>query len=256
VEERKPAHGLEVAGRSDVGLVRRLNQDVFRVDESLDLAVVCDGMGGQAAGEVASGIAVETFLQVARREIEAARGADGERTRRALCRAAAAANRAVRARADYDTRYRGMGTTLVAARLDGNDLAVANVGDSRAYLVRGGVARQMTRDHSLVAERMRLGLMTPAEAERSPLQSAITRAIGLDEDVCADLFTQRVERDDALLLCSDGLTRHVGDEEIAVIAGDAARTPAEICERLIALAKARGGSDNVTCVLMRCVAPR
>jgi protein phosphatase len=190
-------------------------------------------------------------VEVARQEIEASRNADGERTKRALCRAAAAANRAVRARASYDTRFRGMGTTLVAARLDGNELTVVNVGDSRGYLVRGGVARQMTRDHSYVAEQMRMGLMTEREAARSPLQSAITRAIGMDEDVQPDFYAEMVQADDGLLLCSDGLMRHMKDEEIGQIVGDARMTPAEICERLIAIVNARGGTDNVTCVVMR-----
>jgi protein phosphatase len=144
-----------------------------------------------------------------------------------------------------------MGTTLVAARLDGNEVTVVNVGDSRAYLVRGGVAQQMTRDHSYVAERMRMGLMTEREAERSPLQSAITRAIGIDDDVQPDFYTEIVQAGDEVLLCSDGLMRHMKAEEIGRIVGDTTMTPAEICERLIATVNARGGTDNVTCVVMR-----
>ena len=242
---------FEVAGRTDIGMVRRTNQDTFGVVESLGLAVICDGMGGLAGGEVASGVALESFVEVARQEIEASKSADGERTKRALCRAAAAANRAVRTRASYDTRFRGMGTTLVAARLDGSQLFLVNVGDSRAYVVRSGVARQVTRDHSYVAEQMRMGLMTEGEAERSPYQAAITRAIGIDEDVRPDFYSETVEAGDALLLCSDGLMRHMRDEEIGRIVADAALTPAEVCERLIATVNARGGSDNVTCVVMR-----
>ena len=170
------------------------------MDEPLGLVVICDGMGGMAGGEVASHVAIESFLEVAKQEIEASRSADAERTKRALCRAAAAANRAVRARASYDTRFRGMGTTLVAARLDGNELTVVNVGDSRAYLVHGGAARQVTRDHSYVAEQMRMGLMTEREAERSPLQSAITRAIGIDDDVQPDFYAETVEAGDAFVV--------------------------------------------------------
>lgn len=251
VEERRSSLEFEVAGRTDIGMVRRTNQDTFGVVESLGLAVICDGMGGLAGGEVASQVAMESFVEVARQEIEASRSADGERSKRALCRAAAAANRAVRARASYDTRFRGMGTTLVAARLDGNEMTVLNVGDSRAYVVRGGVARQITRDHSYVAEQMRMGLMTESEAEMSPHQSAITRAIGIDDDVQPDFYTERVQTGDDVLLCSDGLMRHMKDEEIARIVGDATMRPAEICERLIATVNARGGSDNVTCVVMR-----
>jgi protein phosphatase len=251
VEEGRSTLEFEVAGRTDIGMVRRTNQDAFGVVEPLALAVICDGMGGLAGGEVASHVALESFLEVTKQEIDASRSADGERTKRALYRATAAANRAVRARASYDTRFRGMGTTLVAARLDGNEVTVVNVGDSRAYLVRGGVARQMTRDHSYVAEQMRMGLMTEGEAEHSPLQSAITRAVGIDDDVQPDFHTAIVEADDELLLCSDGLMRHMKDEEIGRIVADATMTTAEICERLIAVVNARGGSDNVTCVVMR-----
>ncbi len=251
MEEQRNSLTFEAAGRTDIGMVRRSNQDAFEVVEALGLAAICDGMGGIAGGEVASRVALETFVDVVRREMEASRCTDQERTSRALCRAAAAANRAVRARASYDTRFRGMGTTLVAARLDGNEATVVNVGDSRAYLVRGGAARQMTRDHSYVAEQMRMGRMTEREAERSPMQSAITRAIGIEEDVAPDFFSERVEAGDAVLLCSDGLIRHVKDEEIGKIVGDPASSAAEICERLIATANARGGTDNVTCVVMR-----
>ena len=150
VEERRSTLEVEIAGRTDIGMVRHTNQDTFGVAESLALAVICDGMGGPAGGEVASHVALESFVEVARQEIEVSRSADAERTKRALCRAAAAANRAVRARANYDTRFRGMGTTLVAARLDGNEITVVNVGDSRAYLVRDGVARQITDRKSVV----------------------------------------------------------------------------------------------------------
>lgn len=251
VEERRTSLGIEVAGRTDVGMVRRMNQDAFAVVERLCLAVVCDGMGGPAGGEVASQVAIESFIAVAEREIDACKSTDSGRSTRALCRAVAAANRAVRARAEYDTRYRGMGTTLVAARLDGDEVTVVNVGDSRAYLVRGGAIRQLTADHSFVAEQMRMGLMTEVEAEQSPFQSAITRAVGIDDDVRPDFYTEPVEAGDVLLLCSDGLIRHVHDDEIARMVWDPAKKPEEICERLIACANARGGTDNVTCVVMR-----
>jgi protein phosphatase len=250
-EERLVSMSFEAAGRTDVGMVRRTNQDTFVVAELLALAVVCDGMGGPAGGEVASQVAIESFVEVARQELEASRSADGERTTRALCRAAAAANRAVRAKASYDTRLRGMGTTLVAARLDGTELTVLNVGDSRAYVSRGGVMRRVTQDHSYVAEQMRMGLMTEGEAERSPFAAAITRAVGIDDDVKPDFYAERVEAGDVLLLCSDGLVRHMKDEEIARLVSDAKATPGEICERLIATVNARGGTDNVTCVVMR-----
>jgi PPM family protein phosphatase len=253
VEERQIARRVEAVGRSDTGRVRRINQDRFGIAEDLGLVVVCDGMGGPAGGEIASSLALESFLAVVKQEIESCGGAQFAVTERALSRAAAAANRAVRARAEFDTRFRGMGTTLVTARLEARKLTVLNVGDSRAYVIREGAARQVTEDHSYVGEQVRMGVMTPMEAEQSPLQSVITRAIGIEEDVRPDTYEETLKPGDVVLLCSDGLTRHVGDEDIgSTIAGRGAGVALEgLCEDLIALANARGGSDNITCVLMR-----
>jgi protein phosphatase len=246
------AQKLEVAAQTDTGLVRRSNQDSFGTDEDFGLYVVCDGMGGAAGGDIASRIAVETFLAVARQELENLHDANAECTRCSLQRAAAAANRAVLARASFDIALRGMGSTLVAARLFGESLTLINVGDSRAYLFQNGHARQLTQDHSWVAEQVRRGLMTPAQAERSSFQSVITRAIGADIDVAPDLFDATLHPGEALLLTSDGLTRHVSTEELAqIVTATAADSPQSTCDRLIALAKARGGSDNITCILIR-----
>jgi protein phosphatase len=241
----------KAAAKTDVGLVRRSNQDSFGLDEALGLYVVCDGMGGTVGGEVASNLAVQTFLQTAKQELAATKAEHGERDRNCLLRAAMAANRAVRMRAAYDTRYRGMGTTLVAARLEGNRLSLVNVGDSRAYLVRDGEARQVTDDHSYVAESVRRGLMTEAEAERSSMQSVITRAIGAEDDVEPDFYEETLEEGDALLLSSDGLTRHVKTEQIGEVLSDPERSAVESCRMLIELAKDGGGSDNITCLVVR-----
>lgn len=251
LEERKVSLRCEVAGASDVGRVRRTNQDRFAVVQELGLAVVCDGMGGAAGGEVASSLAIESFVAVVRQEIDGCRGTHNGLSARALRRATAAANRTVRARAEFDTQFRGMGTTLVAVRVEGRDLTVVNVGDSRAYLMRGGTVRQVTTDHSFVGERLRMGLMTEEEAAQSPLQSVITRAVGTEEDVKPELFTETIEAADQVLLCSDGLTRHVSDEEIASVLSDRRGDATRACERLIALANAHGGTDNITCVLVR-----
>ena len=251
LEERKTSLRCEAAGASDVGKLRRTNQDRFEIVEELGLAVVCDGMGGAAGGEVASSLAVECFVAVARQEIDGCRGTHNGLSARALRRATAAANRAVRAKAEFDTRFRGMGTTLVAARVEGNELTVVNVGDSRAYLMRRGAVRQLTTDHSFVGERLRMGLMTEEEAAQSPLQSVITRAVGTEEDVRPELFTETIEAGDQVLLCSDGLTRHVSDEDIAGVLGERRGDAARACARLISLANASGGTDNITCVLVR-----
>jgi serine/threonine protein phosphatase PrpC len=247
------ALGAEIAAQTDIGLVRKSNQDSFGIDEDLSLYVVCDGMGGAAGGEIASSIAVETFLTVARQELQSLDGkSDSDSV--ALQRAVAAANRAVVVRAGWDICYRGMGTTLVAARVKGDKLTVIHVGDSRTYLVRENQAVQLTEDHSHVAEQVRLGLMTAEQAERSSLRSVITRAIGAEADVRSDLQEMTLLVGDTVLLTSDGLIRHVSDGEIAETIGSAASAD-EACERLIALARYRGGSDNITCIVVAVVDP-
>lgn len=234
---------LEPAAATHIGLVRTSNQDSFGMDRDLGLYVVCDGMGGAAGGEIASQLAVETFLAIARQELHS-----GTPTSEALQRAVAAANRAVVARAQWDIRYRGMGSTLVAARIFYNHVTVINVGDSRAYLVRNGDPTQLTQDHSVVAERVRAGLMTSAEAETSSMQSVITRAIGAEADVHPDLYELTLNPEEILLLTSDGLTRSVQLHEIADIVS---RYPAhEASEHLIALANRHGGQDNITCIVI------
>jgi serine/threonine protein phosphatase PrpC len=234
---------VEAVAATHIGRVRTNNQDSFGMDADLGLYVVCDGMGGAAGGEIASQLAVDTFLAIARQELHS-----GASTVDALCRAVAAANRAVIARAQWDIRFRGMGSTLVAARIFYNYLTVINVGDSRAYLIRNGEPTQLTQDHSVVAERVRSGLMTSDEAERSSLQSVITRAIGADPDVYPDVYERTLESTDSLLLASDGLTRSVTPQEIAsIIAGNSS---SEACEQLIALANRHGGPDNITCIVI------
>lgn len=234
---------LEPAAATHIGLVRTSNQDSYGMDLDLGLYVVCDGMGGAAGGEIASHLAVETFLAIARQELHS-----GTPTGDALHRAVAAANRAVIARAQWDICYRGMGTTLVAARIFYRHLTLINVGDSRAYLMRDGEPTQLTHDHSIVAERVRAGLMTPAEAETSSMQSVITRAIGAEQDVHPDLYEVPLNAGETLLLSSDGLTRGVRLDEIA---GVLASNPAqEACEQLIALANRHGGQDNITCIVL------
>jgi serine/threonine protein phosphatase PrpC len=247
---------IEAAAKTDIGRVRKSNQDSFGSSVSLGLFVVCDGMGGAAGGEVAAQIASETFLTIARQELSEDKSSPGEGTRRALARATAAANRSVAQRAEFDARYRGMGTTLVAVRIVGSTLTAINVGDSRAYLVRAGSAMRLTIDHSYVAEQVRLGAMTEDEAESSSLQSLITRAIGAEEDVYPDLFEQPLHAGDTVLLTTDGLTRHVSDDEIAkMLAPAGARTAELACLQLIERAKERGGSDNITCVVIRLKEP-
>jgi protein phosphatase len=169
-----------------------------------------------------------------------------------LYRAITLANRRVCALAEQDDELRGMGTTLVAACVEGGNLVIGNVGDSRAYFLRDGVCVQITHDHSFVAEQVRSGVMKIEDAESSPLQSLITRAIGQQETVEPDIFTAAIAPADILLLTSDGLTRYADAEAIArLILG----TPSleQACQALIDAAKAQGAADNVTCLLVQFV---
>lgn len=207
-------------------------------------------MGGAAGGEIASNLAVQTFLQTARQELRSGTR-NPDHIRNSLQRAAAAANRTVRMRGRYDSALRGRGTTLVAVCVEASTAHMVNVGDSRAYLIRGGEARQVTEDHSYVAESVRRGVMTVEEAEQSPMHSVITRAIGAEDDVNPDVFSLGLETDDVLLLASDGLTRHLSDADIATIVSTPGQSAVECCRRLIEMAKDDGGSDNITCLVIR-----
>ncbi len=241
----------ELAARTDIGLVRKNNEDDYGYDDRHGLYVVCDGMGGAAGGEIASKLAVDTFLVIARQEIESLNGSC-DATELALRRAVAAANRAVVVRAGWDICYRGMGTTLVGARLYKDQLTVVHVGDSRAYLMRDGQAVPLTEDHSYVAEQLRMGLMGEEQAANSSMQSVITRAIGADPDVQPDFRNMNLQKGDWLLLTTDGLTRHVSADEIAERVLSACGAD-EASERLIEIAKQRGGSDNITCIVVHLV---
>jgi serine/threonine protein phosphatase PrpC len=240
---------ITTAAQSDIGCVRKNNQDTFGLDADAQLYVVCDGMGGAAGGEVASRVAVDAFLESFRASRE------HESSDRALGRAAEAANAAVVYRAAAEPRLRGMGTTLVAAHVDAERLRLVNVGDSRAYLIRDGECSQLTVDHSYIEEQVRLGLMTREVAQASPMQSVITRAVGIQEDFEPDLTNIGIEDGDFVLLTSDGLTRHVGNEAIARIVSEehsVEQSSLEArCAQLIECAKQRGGSDNITCILLQ-----
>ena len=215
---------------------RSANEDGYRVTELSDgrhLVAVADGMGGRAAGEVASRLALETF------EAELEAGSE-------LDEAVRAANRAVFERARENPEYEGMGTTLVALVGDGDTYRIANVGDSRAYRIEAGDVEQLTADHSVAAEAVRRGEMNPEEAEKSRFSEALTRAIGTEETVEVDVFGPfEATRPQVVLLCSDGLTKAAGPEDI----GRYVRGLEELDEAVEALARLayhRGGRDNIT----------
>ncbi|HEY6351787.1 MAG TPA: Stp1/IreP family PP2C-type Ser/Thr phosphatase [Candidatus Angelobacter sp.] len=250
---------VEVAGKSDVGCVRTNNEDNFGYDLRYGIFVVCDGMGGQAAGEVASKLGVDVLLTYFHHAAEAGEyqqvGAplDGlSRDGLALASAIRLANRTIYETGKQQTSNAGMGSTVVAALVKGNALSIANVGDSRIYLIRQGVIQQLTQDHSLVMEQVRRGYLTLEQAERSEMQNIILKALGSEENVDPDVEDLVVLSGDILLLCSDGLTKYLRDPEILQSVSSAA-TLDQACNALIQTAKDRGGDDNVTSLLLRVV---
>jgi PPM family protein phosphatase len=249
---------IEYGSRTDVGCVRELNEDNLRVVPEMNLFILSDGIGGAAHGEVASELAVKTIEEHCRKSAsDASLPYEGEfrpdlsdRTNR-LASALRLANRAIHQTASADANMRGMGATIVAIWIDGERLSLAHVGDSRAYRLRENTLEQLTQDHSLVAEQVRLGILTPEQAERSEYQTMLIRALGASETVEVDVDEHVVLDGDTYLLCSDGLSRMVADERIAETIR-ASNKSQKTADQLIELAKQAGGLDNVTVILIRC----
>ena len=250
---------LQSHGMTDVGKLRDHNEDSYLDEKTAGLYVVCDGMGGHAGGEVASGIAVETINEFIHNQKEGdwpfghdeQQALDGERLRNA----ALLANQRITEHIEKEPWLARMGTTMVSALVapDGTSW-VANIGDSRAYLWRGGTLRQITSDHSWVNEQVQRGVLSSAEAASHPLKNVITRALGARDTLPVDLMEENLQPGDGLLLCSDGLTGMVSDENIGAILGDLSLTPEEACRRLVEAANENGGEDNITVVLVRATA--
>lgn len=241
---------MNIWGITDVGAVRQQNQDSYyieQVEPDMGLGLVCDGMGGARAGNVASRLAVETFRDTAHGQSHDQWRGEPEAL---LHFAAEQANQAVWYRAGIDPDCRGMGTTMVASLVIGETAYLLNIGDSRAYLVREDGISRITRDHSVVEDLVARGDITPEQARQHPQKNLITRALGAEEKVRADLYRQKVAPGDTLLLCSDGLINVVTDQEILyeVIHGGAHEN---CCRRLLDIALSRGAPDNVTVVLMQ-----
>jgi PPM family protein phosphatase len=230
----------ESAGRTHPGKVRRRNEDSYVLDPPL--FAVADGMGGAQAGEVASRLTAAAF-----REYHEADALPPDERIQSIIQEA---NRRIYERARADSDASGMGTTVTAALLTGGRVTLGHVGDSRAYRIRDGELEQLTEDHSLVADLMRSGRLTPEEAEAHPQRSVITRALGTDPNVDVDTMAIEAEPGDVFLLCSDGLTTMVGDEDILGILA-AAPTLADAAKELVRAANTGGGEDNVTVVLFR-----
>jgi len=228
------------AGTTDAGRKRRRNEDSFVREPPL--FAVADGMGGAQAGEVASRLAAAAF-----REFHEADELDPEERVATIIQEA---NRRIYERARSDAQASGMGTTITAALVSGDSVAIGHVGDSRAYRLRAGKLEQLTEDHSLVADLVRSGRLTPEEADTHPQRSVITRALGTDPEVDVDTFTVEAETGDLFLLCSDGLTTMVDDQQIAQMVANADSLE-HATKALVKAANRAGGEDNVTVVLFR-----
>jgi len=236
----------EAAARTSTGRVRTSNEDTFGYRADRGIFLVCDGMGGAAAGEVASTIAVDEILRLLTNRSAENETPLPDAAQSAICEA----NEAIYTRAQRNHRLNGMGTTLVALATREQRVWVLNVGDSRCYRMRQGKLEQLSRDHSLVEEQVRLGRMTPREALHSPLKNVITRALGTQSQVTPDVFEFEAEPGDLFLLCSDGLTRELSDPVIQDLLLNDLPLAAQSA-RLVEAAKKAGGHDNITCLLVR-----
>jgi PPM family protein phosphatase len=248
---------IEFGARSDRGRARENNEDSFRLAPELGLFVLSDGMGGMASGEVASRLAVDTVIEHCFAAAEnlalpleglhiPGASAAGDR----LASAIRLANAQVRKAAAGNPLQQGMGATIVAVQLKDDRLIVAHVGDSRAYRLRQGELEQLTEDHSFVAEQVRRGMMTRHEAEQSKLQNVLLRALGPEPEVLVEVNEELLQDDDALLLCSDGLTKELSTAQISGVLSDA-EDAEETAGRLVDLANEAGGSDNITVIVIR-----
>lgn len=242
---------MKIVGKTDIGLVRRSNQDTFRIktfNGGSCLLLVCDGMGGARGGDIASPIAADAFSEAVTARFRPEMG-DGEAVL-VLKDALEAANRAVYQKALDEPELMGMGTTIVAVLVTGQKAYAAHVGDSRLYLFRDGDLSQQTKDHSYIQDLLDRGEITPQEARIHPRKHIITRVLGVAPMVEPDILSLDLLAGDRLLLCTDGLSGPCTDEEIAGVL--AANGVQEAVDTLVDLAKAGGGYDNITIVAAEC----
>ena len=238
---------LKTFSITDIGKRRKLNQDYVYTSEMpvghlANLFLVADGMGGHNAGDYASRYTIETIVDEISRS-------DDESPVFVLEKAIKRANSLIRRKSEEETELNGMGTTVVAATIDGEKLCVANVGDSRLYIINNREIRQITRDHSLVEEMVRMGGLKREMARNHPDKNIITRAIGALDDVDVDFFEVRLNKGDTILMCSDGLSNMIEDEEILMIM-QGQRDIVEKAESLVKAANNNGGKDNIAVVLV------
>ncbi len=232
-----------VHGLTDVGRRRENNQDQLLVDHERDVYAIADGMGGHAAGEVASSIAIQALSETIAEP-------SGETVDRLLVDAFQEGNRRICESVLARGEWRGMGTTIVALVRRNDKVIIGHVGDSRTYLLRDGVLAQLTDDHSWVAEQVRMGLLTDEEAHKHPMRNIVTRAMGNRLELEVDVSEQAVQPGDVFLLCSDGLNSMIGDDLIGDILTANREDPVEACRALIDAANEHGGDDNITVIVL------
>jgi serine/threonine protein phosphatase PrpC len=237
---------MKVAARTDIGRVRKNNEDALWVDEPLGLLIVADGMGGHAGGEVASTVAVEAIAAYVKEHLAGSEAVD--QAAALLHAAIRTADEAIWATARMHRELRDMGTTVVLALCQGNQAHIAHVGDSRAYLLRQGELCQLTEDHSVVARLIKAGQLTPRRARSHPLRHQITRNLG-NRHAVAELHCVTWWRGDYLLLCSDGLTNMIEDHHLKELILQSGVDVQAACEALVARANANGGEDNISVIL-------
>ena len=244
---------MQTGSYTDIGCVRAVNEDDYYVSEYVNdlgiiYAVVADGMGGHNAGEVASSLAIHVACDYIDANFEPERGAEG--VKELLARALTYANNSVFSSGSTKSGLKGMGTTFTMLFICGDRAVAAHVGDSRLYRIRGNEIKMLTRDHSLVEELVEIGSITKAQAQEDPRRNVITRAVGAAAEVDADIFELDILKEDTYLLCTDGLTNQLTDEEILNIALKE-ESPMHSAEKLIMRAKENGGRDNITVVLLK-----
>ncbi|HBH80953.1 MAG TPA: Stp1/IreP family PP2C-type Ser/Thr phosphatase [Nitrospira sp.] len=240
-------------GRSETGLVRASNQDAFAVIDSAGMWAVADGMGGHVGGAVAAQTAIATVQAQAAFSQEQLRS--GTSPIDVLTALISRAHEAILAQARSQPKLKGMGTTLVLLTVipDQTSMAyVAHIGDSRAYRFRAGALTPLTRDHSLIEKYLERGILTPETAKTHPERHVLTRALGVTATVAPTIAGCAMQEDDLVILCSDGLTKMLEDQDIHQVLCDGDPSPAGACDRLIAAALDRGGEDNVTVVVVAC----
>ncbi len=242
---------IEIATATHQGMVRSHNEDSIAADAASGLAVLADGMGGYNAGEVASGIAVAMISSELKKALSSDEELDIAKVERLVGEHAVRANNAIYQASQSQSQYAGMGTTLVTALWHDNKMVVGHIGDSRLYRLRNSKLEQVTKDHSLLQEQIDSGLITKEQARHSQNKNLVTRAVGIDPDVEAEVHSYDVQPGDIYLLCSDGLNDMVRDEDMQLTLSSLQANLPLAAERLVQQANDNGGRDNVSVILVR-----